>query len=378
MKQVEKRVSLSHLEVDGVRHIGLKFMQDKVLTALCENIHAMKWDDDKGLYHIANTKKNLDGLFRTFKGVAWLDLRHFSEKWGAHGGNPALDISYLRSRRPPKNHLPCPPELYDKLELKKYSPRTAAHYVSHFGRFLYHYKAYDVDELNERHIRLYLQHLIAQGFGDSTVNLALNSIKFYYEVVKGMPHRFYQLERPRKKQQLPSVLGMEQVKAMIVKTENLKHRCILGLLYGSGLRRGELLALLLSDIDSSRMLIHVRCAKGRKDRYTLLSKSLLDDLRMYFKECRPAHYLFESPMGGPYSAESVYKVVKNAASRAGIVKRVTPHMLRHSFATHLLESGVDLRRIQILLGHSSSKTTDLYTHVAQSTYSNVSSPLDIM
>ena len=145
---------------------------------------------------------------------------------------------------------------------------------------------------------------------------------------------------------------------------------------GSGLRKSELLNLKITDIDSKRMLVLVENAKGNKDRHTLLSKNALDDLRIYFKEYKPKEYLFEGQKGGKYSGESVLRIVKMATKKAGIRKSVSPHVLRHSFATHLLESGVDLRQIQVLLGHNSSKTTEIYTHVATNTFKTIKNPLD--
>jgi len=146
-------------------------------------------------------------------------------------------------------------------------------------------------------------------------------------------------------------------------------------MYSSGLRIGELLALKLEDIDSKRMLVRVNLGKGKRDRLTLLSDKVLIDLRIYFKEYRPKNWLFESPGGQAYSSSSVRKIIKKAANIAGIKKHINPHMLRHSFATHLLEAGTDLRYIQTLLGHKSSKTTEIYTHVAKNTFISIKSPL---
>lgn len=163
---------------------------------------------------------------------------------------------------------------------------------------------------------------------------------------------------------------------MIEKTDNLKHKCILMMLYSAGLRRSELLELVPTDIDSENMRILVRDAKGSKDRYTILSVQALKMLKLYYKMYKPRHYLFEGAPANAYSAESVVKVVKEAALRAGVKKNVTPHMLRHSFATHLLEDGVDLRYIQSLLGHSSTKTTEIYTHITQKGIEKIKNPLD--
>jgi len=164
-----------------------------------------------------------------------------------------------------------------------------------------------------------------------------------------MPNRFYSIERPRKETKLPKVLSKEDVLSMINCTRNLKHKCIISLLYSTGLRRGELLNLKLIDIDSKRMVIRVEGAKGNKDRFTLLSEDLLPDLRKYYKIYQPKKYLIEGQNGGKYSGTSVEKIVMRAAKWGNVKQRVTPHMLRHSFATHLLESGVDLRYIQTLL-----------------------------
>lgn len=142
------------------------------------------------------------------------------------------------------------------------------------------------------------------------------------------------------------------------------------------MRRNELVNLKISDIDSKRMLIRVESGKGNKDRYTLLSKQISNDLRGYYKIFKPTKYILEGQYGGQYSAQSICMVVSNAAEKANIRIRVTPHILRHSFATHLLESGVDIRQIQVLLGHASTKTTEIYTHVAASTFDSIKNPLD--
>jgi len=212
---------------------------------------------------------------------------------------------------------------------------------------------------------------------NSYINQAINSIKFYYEVVMGMPNRFYSIERPRKEHRLPKVVSKEEIVAIMNHTNNIKHRCIIGLLYSAGLRRSELLNLKLEDIDSKRMLIHVRTAKGNKDRYSLLSVKILKDLRQYYKEWTPKSYLFEGPKATKYSSTSVENIIRRAAKKSGIYKRVTPHMMRHSFATHLLENGTDLRYIQVLLGHSSSKTTEIYTQVATNNLKAIKNPLDL-
>ena len=191
-----------------------------------------------------------------------------------------------------------------------------------------------------------------------------------------MPNRFYEVERPIKKEALPKVISKESVIKMIGCCSNIKHKCIVELLYSAGLRRGELLNLKVSDIDSERMTIRVEQGEGRKDRLTLLSKRMLKDLREYYRVYKPKKYLFEAPDGSQYGATSVAKIIDRAAKSAKINKTVTPHILRHSFATHLLESGTDLRYIQALLGHHSSRTTEVYTHVAVDGLTQIKNPLD--
>ena len=232
-------------------------------------------------------------------------------------------------------------------------------------------------ELNEHDISSYLQSLVKERKSNSYINQSINAIKFYYEVVLEMPNRFYSVERPYKQETLPKVLSKKKVMLMITKTKNIKHRCIISTLYSAGLRRAELLNLKVTDIDSDRMMIRVEQSKGNKDRYTLLSENLLKELRSYFLVYKPSEYLFEGENGKQYSSSSVARVVHKAAKKAGIRQKVTPHMLRHSFATHLLESGVDLRYIQTLLGHNSSRTTEVYTHVALNGLSNIRNPLDL-
>ena len=291
-------------------------------------------------------------------------------------GNEKVDVDWFRKRRLPENYLRCPEEYLLKLELKRYAKNTVRIYVLFFEHFINYHHDKDLNALNETHIRAYLQRLIRHDKSNSYLNQVINSIKFYYEVVLGMPNRFYEIERPRKEHKLPRVISKEEVLSLIAHTNNLKHKCIVELIYGSGLRRSELLNLKIEDIDSKRMLVRIKQAKGNKDRLTLLSHNALLDLRNYYKSWKPKEYLFEGQRGGQYSGQAVVSIVKNASLKARITVSVTPHMLRHSFATHLLEAGVDLRQIQVLLGHQSTKTTEIYTHVATNTFKTIKNPLD--
>lgn len=373
-----KSITLKHLVIDQKRYIGIKFYPDKVLQALIKGLPEIGWSDQFQMAVLPNKPANLQAIFQNFKGVAWVNTQHFFTNRPVNNGNEILSVDAYRKRPPKPGWKYCPEEFYQKLEIRKYSLNTARAYITRFERFINYYPdTSNLLSLDESDIKKYMQYLVQQGKSDSYINQAINAIKFYYEVVMEMPNRFYEVERPIKAELLPKTLSQQQVFRMIDMTTNLKHRCVISLLYSSGLRKAELLALKLEDIISDRMLIRVNGGKGRKDRYTLLSVKILSNLRKYFKEYRPKKYLFEYSPEVQYSASSVGKIVAKAGKRAKIIERVTPHMLRHSFATHLLENGTDLRQIQTLLGHNSLKTTEVYTHVAMKGMNKIKNPLDL-
>ena len=186
----------------------------------------------------------------------------------------------------------------------------------------------------------------------------------------------YRIDRPRREKMLPVVLSEEEVRTIIDKAKNIKHKCILMLIYSGGLRLSEVTNLKIGDVDSKRMQIMIKNAKGKKDRYTILSKKALECLREYYKLFKPKIWLFEGAGGGQYSERSVQLIFKGLLNQTDIAKYATVHTLRHSFATHLLENGTDLRYIQELLGHSSPKTTQVYTHVSTKAIKDIISPLD--
>lgn len=374
---MDKRyITLKNLVIGKEKCIGLKFFTDKVVMALVNDLPKVKWSDEYRMNYILNTPANLDLVFNTFRGIAWINCSHFYARGTFGREKDPVDVQWLQNRQAIEGKKYCPEIYLEKLELKCYSVNTVKTYVSCFEAFMNHYSDRPLEDLNENDIRLYLQKLIRTNCSHSYINQAINSIKFYYEVVLEMPNRFYSIERPRREEKLPEVLSKEEVFDIIENTNNIKHRSIVSLLYSAGLRRSELLNMELEDIDSKRMVIKVRSGKGNKDRYSILSEKLLIDLRKYYLLWRPKRFLFEGYQGNQYSAESVVKIVKAAARKAGIRKNVTPHMLRHSFATHLLEAGTDLRYIQVLLGHKSTKTTEIYTHVATNIFFNIKNPLD--
>jgi len=215
-----------------------------------------------------------------------------------------------------------------------------------------------------------------RGVSTSYQNQAVNAIKFYYEKVLGGNRKFYFIDRPKKEKTLPNVLSEDEIKRILQSPVNLKHKAMLWLTYSAGLRVSELLELKPADIDSDRMQIHIRSAKGNKDRFTILSTKVLEMLQLYYKQYKPKDYLFEGVNGVKYSSRSIQQVLKDACKKAEIKKEVSMHTLRHSFATHLLENGTDLRYIQSLLGHSSPKTTEIYTHITTKGFEKIKSPLD--
>lgn len=372
----EKSITLKNLYINEQKCIGLQFYTDKVIQALVKELPSPKWSKEFNMVYVLNNKNTLDEIFHKFRGVAWVNCNHFFTNKTVKGNNETLNVDWFRKRTPSPNYRTCPEEYLQKLELKRYANNTVKTYVGCFELFINYYRDVELMSLNENDIRAYLQKLIQEGKSNSYVNQMVNAIKFYYEVVKEMPNRFYSVERPRKEHKLPKVLSKDEILAIIANTNNIKHKCIVSLLYSAGLRRSELLNLKPADIDSKRMLIRVNGGKGNKDRFTLLSKSVLEDLRTYFKEYKPKEWLIEGQFGGQYSAGSIKEIINSASKKARIQKAVSPHMLRHSFATHLLENGTDLRYIQTLLGHSSSKTTEIYTHVAVSTFNLIKNPLD--
>lgn len=249
--------------------------------------------------------------------------------------------------------------------------------MKYFADFCRKFGPENIDHVTKEEINAYISELIlGKNISASQQNQRINAIKFYYEKVLGREREYYSIHRPRSEKKLPVVLSEEEVHRLLNSIENLKHRTILSLIYSAGLRISELINLRIEDIDSGRNLIFIRNSKGKKDRTTLLSQAILEMLRDYYRQYRPSDYLFQGQNGGKYSVKSIQNVFKRALKHSGIKKQATVHTLRHSFATHLLERGTDLRYIQELLGHSSSKTTEIYTHITQKGIDKIISPFD--
>lgn len=303
-------------------------------------------------------------------------LPAFYDRYSPHA---YIDYSRVYVRHPkPKREYVLPKGYLELLEQKRYSPSTVKTYKAYFSDFMEYHKGRNIDRLKVPDINKYILYLVNEKkISVSQQNMRINAIKFYYEQVKGGKRQYYGgITRAKEYKSLPEVLSRNEVRRILSCLANRKHRCMISLIYSAGLRRSELLNLTPQDIMSERMLIRIM-GKGKKCRYSLLSEMVLHELREYFKEYRPKKWLFEGDTPGEkYSASALVKVLKEAADRAGIKHRVHVHMLRHSFATHLLEQGTDLRTIQELLGHNDIKTTSIYLHVTSAHKSSIPNPLD--
>jgi len=271
----------------------------------------------------------------------------------------------------------------NKLKQKNYSKSTYNTYLFFIKDYLLFCKQ------NTLKPRLgttdYIQYLINKKRAISTQNQAINAIKFYLENILMLDKVSLTIDRPFKPAFIPTVLSLNEVKRILDNTTNFKHKTILKTIYGCGLRISEVINLKIKDVDSSRHCIIIKQAKGRKDRLIPLSTDLLLELRKYYIMYKPKVYLFEGTptkasqhLNVPYSASSIRAFLKASTKKSNILKKVTPHTLRHSYATHLYEHGISLRSIQVLLGHNSSKTTEIYTHVSNKHLNNTPSPLSFL
>ena len=261
--------------------------------------------------------------------------------------------------------------------MKRLSPNTIKTYISMFRKFLAYFYGKNIKELKKEEIINYILWEINQNNISATVqNQLINAIKYYYEKVLGRPKEIYYLPRPKIRKSEPVVLNKKELQNILGGLNNIKHKCIMSLIFSGGLRREELLNLKVKDIDIERKIIFVRKGKGGKDRITILAETTMNYLKEYLKKYNPKYWLFEGLEGGRYSSVSVWKIFNRLKIKYGINKKGNVHLLRHTFATYLLESGTDIRYIQKLLGHSSVKTTQTYTHVANHELAKIKSPID--
>lgn len=293
---------------------------------------------------------------------------------------PRADLTMITEIVPPGSAMYTPQrkkKLKDQLSLRGYSSKTIKAYEGHVRRYCEFLGADPSGKRNDfGHIQMYSLSLLERGFSHAYVNQCISALKFYAKHVLLQPVTGEYI-RPKKEKQLPEVLTLEEVKEVLAQVHNIKHKAILYLTYSSGLRIGEVVRLKPEDIDHGRSVVKVKQGKGRKDRYTILSETAYNMLKEYMDITKLQKWLFPGQTHGSHLTErSVQKVFEQAVQRSGLSRKVSVHVLRHSFATHLLEAGTDLRYIQELLGHQSSKTTERYTHVTVKDARRIKSPLD--
>jgi len=360
----------------------LAFDFDKELVDQVKAIPGRRYLPDRKVWVIPFDKKAPRAVRKFFDPgveIRISGLGHAGPEFPPHSGEAPVSAKpeSFRAWPPPAGAALLPEAYTAELTLRRYSKNTKRSYGAAFAGFLAFYQGRDPKELTDEDVNRYVTYLVMEVKVSTAVQKqAVNAVKFYYEKVLQRPVIQNLYKRPKGEKSLPQVLSEDEVVRILKALQNLKHRAILTVIYSAGLRLSELLDLKLTDLDFDRKLIRVKMGKGRKDRYTLLSPKLETLLREYLTQYRPASYVFEGRDGGRYSAKSVQNIFQNAAARAGIQKHASVHTLRHSFATHLLENGTDLRYIQELLGHSSSKTTEIYTHVSRKSIGKIRSPLD--
>ena len=302
------------------------------------------------LWSLVNTKENLLSLKNLFKNKIVTQVPKGIHKLPTRTLNASAQNALLQN--------------YKTLTLKGMSKNTIKVYQSNLKEYFAYFQNKDIKRISKFQIEEYVFNLIKNNHAsERKVNLMINSIKSYYEHTLGKDREKYNITRPKKNKTLPNVLTEKQVILLINSPQNVKHKAILYLLYSAGLRISEVTNLRIQDILSDEGAIFIKAAKGKKDRKTVLSESLLKLLRQYYKQHKPSYWLFEGQTGGKYSSTSINKIFRKAAEASYIDPWATPHTLRHSFATHLMQRGTNLRFIQQALGHSSSKTTEIYTHI---------------
>jgi integrase/recombinase XerD len=374
--KTKPKVTSVEIVIEG-KQIQLKLQKDEVDIQFIRTFQYVRWNKTDYHWIIPNYGKNLE-LLQNYFGER---ITHLEFKLAPK----PPDISGLKTLKPvlvlpglSEENIREIESFRQWMNQKRYSESTVDTYVMAIGIFLRFIKPKtSADATNDDMRRFVYQYLIPRQLSYSYQNQMVNAAKLFFKLIRGSALITEQLERPRREHKLPNVLSKEDVKLILEALANMKHRTMLSLIYACGLRRGELLNLKPANIDSKRHLLLILNAKGKKDRVIPISDKLIDMLRNYYKVYRPKIWLFEGQNAGEqYSEKSLQSVLKQAIEKAKITKPVTLHWLRHSYATHLLEAGTDLRYIQELLGHKSSKTTEIYTHVTEKSLQQIKSPFD--
>ncbi|RZK36338.1 MAG: integrase [Pedobacter sp.] len=338
----------------GYNRIAVYFEHHAELTVRIKKVKGARWSNSLKVWHLPDHAENRSKFKLPVKIIGQQNLAKI---------NQINQIAYQAYT--------------DMLYLKAYSLATIKTYTVEFAQLLYLIKATPVDALTVEQLKSYLLYCLQElKLSENQVHNRINAIKFYFEKVLKQPQIVLEIPRPKKPALLPKVIHAEDISKMIKQTLNLKHKAILMLAYGMGLRVSEVVNLAITDIDSKSMQVHIRGAKNKKDRYTNLPEVILPILRTYYILYKPKKYLFEGQSGAQYGIRSAQQVFKQSLLRAKINKDVGIHSLRHSFATHLLEQGTDISYIQKLLGHTNIKTTLIYAQVGKKNIKAIVSPLD--
>ncbi|MEZ4721676.1 MAG: tyrosine-type recombinase/integrase [Flavobacteriales bacterium] len=365
--------------------LGIFFGFDEGLKAIAKKLRAT-YSKTYRCWYVDDEADALERIAVAFKNRAWVDYKAIQSRLSdEHRKQYATQFhgqktGTLKAATPEvsraERKIIVPKEYRNLLERRRYSANTVKTYVSMFTVFLSDHAGRQADEISEEQIKAYMNRLVKEKrVSQSTHNQMINSIKFYYEQVLGLEKKKYWIDRPRKEEKLPKVISEEDVIRLIAGANNLKHQCMIAMIYATGMRRGELIRLRLEDIDTARGQVFIRGGKGKKDRTTIWSDAMNKAYAAYLTTYKPNYWVFEGPNRSQYTDRSVGAVIRQAGQRAGI-KGVTAHVLRHSFATHLMDHGTDTRVIQTLLGHERLETTAIYTHVSTKNLQKITNPLD--
>ena len=372
-------VTLSPLFHRNTSQIAIHFDHDEHLSAYIKDFEGTRWSHTHNIFYLANTPDNKQRLFN------FLRLQHHYVDYSALGPGRQRSFSktptkkYSNLGELSKKHHDAFLNFKNYLLQRRYSQNTIENYISVLAIFFRFHASKDIFDINKNDIITFNQdYILSNGYSRTFQNQIISAIKLFYNNHNNTKLDIANIERPIKEKRLPEILSKDEVKHILTQIKNVKHKTILILVYACGLRIGEALSLKINDIDGTRGFIHIKHAKGAKDRYVPLSSKTLIILRNYYGLYKPKTYLFEGLDGHMYSQGSCRKILRNALQKTTIKKHVTLHTFRHSYATHLLESGTDLRYIQDILGHNSPKTTMIYTHVSQSSLKNIKNPFDDM
>ena len=376
-----KELTIEHLVHRDNPRVFLRFERDAEAGNLVRNLLGAKWSATQCAWHVAYE----DGIFEKVCDLFTKYQVRVFKKNDFSVYVPDEPIASERAVAMPKQELSSETRVKLKefeywMKARRYSINTIATYTEGLKVFLRFFNHKNLSEIDNRDLQVFNnEYILANKFSAAYQNQIINGVKLFFRIIE---HKAMQVEliyRPKNPKLLPNVLSKEEVKAILNAHSNLKHKVMLSLIYACGLRCGELLRLKAEHIDSKRKVIIIKQSKGRKDRIAPLSESIIKLLREYYILYKPLNYLFEGQTKGEaYDVRSLQQVLKQSLLKCGINKPVSLHWLRHSYATHLLENGTDLRYIQEILGHSSSRTTEIYTHVSSKSIQNITSPFDYL